>query len=516
MERFVHPDAVMIRDSGVTEEGLPYYTMDFIEGESLKAVLRREVKLPVPRAVRIIVRVLRVLEVAHAHDIIHRDIKPDNILLTTVNGREAVKVLDFGVAKLLDLVGESNSITRGDRVGTPKYMSPEQITGEPIDPRSDLFSLGIVFYEAVTGQHPFARGRDPIRVTAAILNREAEPPRDLEPEIPRALSDTILSMIDKRVKRRPASASALLEDLQGMAGPGGEEAREARAELHPASRRAAARTLVLREETSGGERRCFLVFDERVSMGRSNDPERRAENQLILRCLPCRSQELDPDNWRRNLTISHTVGTLRPDGGALVLDPSPGAKHPVGIGGVKSLRTARIPGDRFHLTIGERALELDGHRFGRGEGERMLDLAFLAAGRPAGASAPALAGYSNPGCRIDCVRLLRASNWPLHEYYIVYRLLRLGPGPGAALRLRRGGPEGMGAAVIHEGGEAFLLAQGPGVRAIDAPPGPADATRVELEIRPGALFSLLPGQEVFIGENHFRVDAASESDFKAI
>ena len=147
MERFVHPDAVMIRDSGVTSEGRPYYTMDFIEGESLKEVLRREGKIASERAVHIALRVLRVLDVSHSHGIVHRDIKPDDILLTGVNGREGVKVLDFGVAKLLDLVGESKNITRGDRVGTPRYMSPEQITGEPTDPRSDLFSLGIVLYE---------------------------------------------------------------------------------------------------------------------------------------------------------------------------------------------------------------------------------------------------------------------------------------------------------------------------------------------------------------------------------
>ncbi|MBI4602904.1 MAG: serine/threonine protein kinase, partial [Planctomycetes bacterium] len=135
MERFVHSDAVMARDSGVTEDGRPYYTMDFIEGESLKAVLRREGKLPVERALHVASCVLKVLEAAHAHQIVHRDIKPDNILLTRVGGREAVKVLDFGVAKLLDLVGDSKSITGGARVGTPKYMSPEQITGEPVDAR---------------------------------------------------------------------------------------------------------------------------------------------------------------------------------------------------------------------------------------------------------------------------------------------------------------------------------------------------------------------------------------------
>jgi hypothetical protein len=324
------------------------------------------------------------------------------------------------------------------------------------------------------------------------------------------------------VKRRPASASLLLEEIEGLYSstglPRGEagnaRAPAARVEIHPAARRAPARTLVLREATSAGERRCFLLFDERISMGRSNDATRGVMNQLILRCLPCRSRELDPENWQKNLTISHAVGTLRPDGSALVLDPAPGARHAIGIGGVKSLRTARIPADRFHLSIGDRALELDGYRFAAGEEERRLDLGFLAEGRPAGAMAGALTGYSNPACRIDCVRLLRASNWPLHEYYIVYRVLPLGATPGAPLRLRQEGPDGMAAAVIHEGGEAFLLARGPGVRVVDAPAGSADATRVEAELRPGMIFPLLPGQEILLGENRFRVDAAAESDFK--
>ena len=513
MERFVHPDAVMIRDSGITEDGRPYYTMDFIDGESLKVVMQRERILPIERALHVVVRVLRVLEVAHSHSIIHRDIKPDNILLTEAGGRDAVKVLDFGVAKLLDLVGDTGSITRGERIGTPKYMSPEQITGEPVDPRSDLFSLGIVFYEMVTGKHPFATVNDPIRVTAAILNREPVPPRDVMPQIPRAINDQILAMIEKKVKRRPPSAGALLKELQELTDEVTHVELPDRLELLRGAERSRAVPLVLRQETSAGERRCFLIFDEKVSFGRSNDPGKGIINQLILRCLPCRSQSHDPENWQKNLTISHAVGSMYPDGSALVVEPSPASPHGIVISGVKSPRPARLTSDRFALSLGDRALELDGYRHLRSRDEPELDLSFLEEGRPPGLEPPALTGYSNRVCQIDSVGFFRTNNWPLHEYYFVYRTLTLGSSANADLRLRGKGVEGTHAVVIYEGGEAFLMAMAGGVRFAD-PRAAAKEGGDELPRR--KLLPLRAGLEIFVGENHLLVDQVADSHFKTI
>ena len=519
MERFVHPDAVMIRDSGVTEDGRPYYTMDFIEGESLKVVLQREGRLPVERAVRVVHRVLRVLDVAHSHDIIHRDIKPDNILLARSGGREAVKVLDFGVAKLLDLVGDTGSITHGQRVGTPKYMSPEQITGEPVDARSDIFSLGIMFYEMVTGKHPFAQVRDPIRITAAILNKEAVPPREVVPELPRALNELILSMIEKKVKRRPASASALLKQLDSLTLEATRVETVDRIQVHPGVPRCPAESLVLCQETSAGERRCFLIFQERVSFGRSNDPGSGIVNHLLLRCLPCGSKTRDAENWQKNLTISHAVGSMYPDGTALVLEPVSASAHGIVIGGVKSHRPARLQADRFALSLGDRALDLDGYTFLRSSDVQDMDLSFLDHGRPPGLEPPQLTGYSNRACCIDSVSFFRTNNWPLHEYYLVYRLLKIGSSASVALRLRGQGVEEAHAAVVFEGGESFLLALEEGVQVVGCPgtkarPGDT-AARGSVELRPHLLLPLHAGMEIIIGDNHLFVEVATDSHYKS-
>ncbi len=517
MERFVHPDAVMIRDSGVTGEGWPYYTMDFIEGESLREVLQREGRLSVDRSLAILTRVLKVLEIAYSHQIIHRDIKPDNILLAAVGGRERVKVLDFGVAKLLDLVGESGSITHGEKVGTPKYMSPEQITGKELDARSDIFSLGLVLYEMVTGQHPFAELRDPIRVTAALLNREPASPLELVPDLPRSVSDLVLSMLEKRRKRRPGSAQTVLRMVERLAeGVSRVEPVEpvGRLSAYPDVERGPAENLVLRQALSTGERRCFLFFDEKVAFGRSNGSDRGIHNQLLVRCLPCRSKAQDPENWQSNLTISHSVGTVFADGNAVVVEPSPKSKFGIGFGDVRSTRPARISAERFHLSVGERVLELDGYQVARTAETSAWDLTFLADGRPPGVQAPLVNGYSNPSCLIDCIYFKRANNWPLHEYYMVCRTLSIGSSAGASLRLDGDGVMSLHAAVIYEAGEAFLVPI-QGEVSVSGPRSTAEAVDPRpVRLAPQELLPLVPGIEISFGSTRVSVDAVTDTDFK--
>jgi hypothetical protein len=516
MERFVHPDAVMIRDSGVTEEGHPYYTMDFIEGESLAAVLRREGRLSADRAAGIAASVLRVLETAHAHQIIHRDIKPGNILLTRSGRRDAVKVLDFGVAKLLDLAGETGGLTGADRIGTPRYMSPEQITGDRLDARSDLFALGIVLYEMLTGEHPFATGSEPAQVTAAILAGGAPPAGERVPGIPQGLDELVLSLLERKRRSRPASAREALERLEQLKAdaPPLRAAPAGRAALLEGAVRRPARTLVLSQATREGERRLFLFFDEEVAFGRASEPGGDdAANRLITRLLPCRSQALDPENWEKNLTISQLLGVMRLDGSAVVMEIRPEARLGISVGGVHGQRRARIQADRFHLTIGERALDLDGDRYARESEELEYDLSVLATGRPEGRPTRRFSGYSNPACLIDCVRLRRARNWPLHEYFLVYRALRIGSSANAALELRGKGVEGMHAVILHEGGEAFLMPTAPGVRV--SRPAPGGGGAVDEDLAPLQLAPLEPGMEIRLGDQRLEVREATPALMKS-
>lgn len=150
----VHPNAIQVRDFGETEHDQLYFTMDFCRGESLKELIAREGYLTVNRAMHIVSEVLGVLEVAHEKQIIHRDIKPENVFIErSGDGEEIVKVGDFGLARNVGR-GSASGITKGGIVGTPRYMSPEQSKGEPLDGRSDLYAVGVIFYEMISGDVP--------------------------------------------------------------------------------------------------------------------------------------------------------------------------------------------------------------------------------------------------------------------------------------------------------------------------------------------------------------------------
>ena len=205
-----HPHIAPLLDSGETDY-LLWFVMPFVAGETLRQVLRRERMLPIDRAVRVANEVLEALGHAHAHGFAHRDIKPDNIVLSA-EGSGAV-VVDFGIARAIASSGEDRVTRSGFVVGTEEYMSPEQAGGSPdIDGRTDIYSLGIVLFEALAGRPPFSAAS-----AAAVLDMQqhANPPdlRKLRRDIPRDLSDTVLKALSKAREARWQTAADMRQAL---------------------------------------------------------------------------------------------------------------------------------------------------------------------------------------------------------------------------------------------------------------------------------------------------------------
>lgn len=209
--RLSHPNVVNIYDVGQEDE-THYIVMEYVEGETLKDLIRREAPLDMHKAVHIAVQIGEALEHAHQNHIIHRDIKPHNILLGT-DGR--VKVTDFGIARAVS----SATITQsGSVLGTVHYFSPEQAKGGVTGEKSDLYSLGVVLYEMVTGHLPFS-GTSPISVALKHLQENFQEPRQINPAIPQSVENVILKALCKEPSRRYASAREMVEDLRTALSP---------------------------------------------------------------------------------------------------------------------------------------------------------------------------------------------------------------------------------------------------------------------------------------------------------
>jgi len=200
-----HRNVIRIFDLGQAR-GFKFITMEFVEGRDLRAILRERGKLPPEETVRIIAQVCRALESAHAAGVVHRDLKPQNIML---DAKDRVYVMDFGIAHSLETPGMTQT---GALMGTPEYMSPEQAKGIKVDPRSDLFSLGIIFYELLTGISPFKADT----ALATLLKRTQErpqPPAEVDPAIPKAISDVVMKCLEIDRDQRFSTAREILEDL---------------------------------------------------------------------------------------------------------------------------------------------------------------------------------------------------------------------------------------------------------------------------------------------------------------
>lgn len=214
-----HPNIVGVLDFGVTDQGVPYLIMEMLKGESLTERLQRVRNLTVHEAISVFTQAADALQYTHERGIIHRDVKPSNLLLVpSAAGHDLLKIVDFGIAKLQTYDGNSptaNLTATGEVFGTPLYVSPEQATGRALDWRADIYSLGCVMYEAVTGVPPFsgATAFDVIRLQIAA---SAEPVEIVRPDlcIPPALSATIARMMAKNPDARYQSMAEVAADLE--------------------------------------------------------------------------------------------------------------------------------------------------------------------------------------------------------------------------------------------------------------------------------------------------------------
>ena len=204
-----HPHILPLHDSGEAD-GFLYYVMPYMSGESLRQRLTREGRLSLEDALGIAADVADALGYAHEHGVVHRDIKPENILLS--NGHALVA--DFGIAKAVELAGDSKLTETGWGMGTPAYMSPEQIVGEPADSRSDLYGLGCVVYEMLAGQPPFTAASP----RAMFTRHQKDPPpplRAARPDVPHHVEATVLTALAKRPADRFTTTSEFLRTLTG-------------------------------------------------------------------------------------------------------------------------------------------------------------------------------------------------------------------------------------------------------------------------------------------------------------
>ena len=210
--RVNHPNAVAILDSGTTEDGVSYLVMELLKGHPLSQELHHEQPISLTRCIQLILPVCEALIHAHQAGVVHRDIKPDNVFLHGSADDQIVKVLDFGIAKLLD--DEDSSYTpltsSGDILGTPAYMAPEQLTGEPSDGRADVYSVGVMLYEMLAGQLPFlAMKNSPMRL---MLAHQSELPAPLilkNPAVPKSIADAVMTALIKEPAQRPTAAEFL-------------------------------------------------------------------------------------------------------------------------------------------------------------------------------------------------------------------------------------------------------------------------------------------------------------------
>jgi serine/threonine protein kinase/formylglycine-generating enzyme required for sulfatase activity len=286
-----HPNAVVIHDFGEDTDGLAYIVMELLVGRSLRQTLAEEGALDPLRTYGIVRQACAALEAGHRSGIVHRDVKPDNIILLSHDeDHDHVKILDFGIAKLrdkaLDTLSVENNLTNvGTVIGTPNYMSPEQCQGEEADARSDLYSLGVVMYEMLTGVMPFI-AKTPTGVAIKHVTEKPRPLRELQPDLPVEVEAGVLRALEKAPDARPQSMLEL--------------AREFAAAL----KQAGVTTTFERTKTTG----------QKTTRSVNLDTPRTDEVQGTQRTLMMPNSTPQSDTFKTSLTPASELATTNPQG----------------------------------------------------------------------------------------------------------------------------------------------------------------------------------------------------------
>ncbi|MGH9837494.1 MAG: SUMF1/EgtB/PvdO family nonheme iron enzyme [Blastocatellia bacterium] len=266
--RIQHPNAIEVTDFGVTADNLVYLVMEIVEGRLLREMIN-EGRFEYHRTVELLCQVCAAIQAAHDNKVIHRDLKPDNIIIQRIGAQEMVKVLDFGIAKLLEAnhpAGEQRALTQqGMLIGTPQYMSPEQCQGRDLEPPSDIYSLGIIAYEMLCGQTPFV-SQTQMGYIAKHLREEPRPLRSLAPRVPASIERVIMRTLAKEPEDRPATASDFARELR-------EAVREADERGNPAS----ARDTLIESRPDG---KATLAITTPKTVSAPTDPAQSRETQV--------------------------------------------------------------------------------------------------------------------------------------------------------------------------------------------------------------------------------------------
>src|ERR1700738_2582995 len=223
--RISHPHAVSVTDFGEAENGVVFLVMEYLDGRTLKDIIRSEGPMPLNRVVEITRQVSGALDAAHQQGVVHRDLKSDNIMLSQTNGGDWAIVLDFGIAKIQQPEGvRDNDITAANLViGTPQYMSPEQCSQSgPIDARSDVYSLGVIVFEMLSGRVPFT-GESPTVIMMKQVQDDPPLMRELRPDLPAGIDSLVRRALAKQPIDRFQTAGELYEALT-IAAAGASEA----------------------------------------------------------------------------------------------------------------------------------------------------------------------------------------------------------------------------------------------------------------------------------------------------